>query len=66
MVTARRLANLDFADVGAPAGDYVNVRASFESIVPFAGGGAVSFTAACPVQTSTSFDADFRIAKFHN
>ena len=40
--------------------------ASFESIVPFGGGNPVNFLAACTVQNSTSFDADFRIAKSHN
>ena len=44
----------------------MNVRASFESIVPFGGGNPVNFLAACTVQNSTSFDADFRIAKSHN
>ncbi len=55
-----------FATLGAPAGDYQNIRASFESIVPFSGGNPVNFIAACTVQNSTSFDADFRIGKAHS
>lgn len=54
-----------FAALSAPAGDYANVRASFESIVPIEGGTPVNFAAACTVQNNTSFDADFRIAKNH-
>jgi len=42
-----------------------NVRATFESIVPVAGGAPVLFVASCTVQNNTWFDADFRIAKFH-
>jgi hypothetical protein len=55
-----------FATLGAAPGDYVNVRAIFESIVPVEGGSEVNFSASCTVQNNTSFDADFRIAKFHN
>lgn len=50
-----------FAAVGAPAGDYANVRAEFAL-----GAGNIgnpSFSAFCTVQNNTSFDADFRIAK---
>lgn len=54
-----------FAALGAAAGDYTNVRASFESIVPVEGGSPVGFTASCTVQNNTSFDADFRVAKYH-
>jgi hypothetical protein len=55
-----------FATLGAPDGDYDNVRASFESITPLGGGYPVNFSAGCTVQNNTSFDADFRIAKAHN
>jgi len=55
-----------FATLNAPAGDYDNVRASFESIVPVSGGSAIGFLASCTVQNSTSFDADFRVAKAHS
>ena len=54
-----------FAELSAPAGDYDNVRAQFESITPFGGGAPVTYMAYCTVQNSTSFDADFRIAKGH-
>ena len=54
-----------FAALNAPPGDVDNVRATFESIVPVAGGAPVLFVASCTVQNNTSFDADFRIAKFH-
>ena len=54
-----------FAALNAPTGDVDNVRATFESIVPVAGGAPVLFVASCTVQNNTSFDADFRIAKFH-
>ena len=54
-----------FAELSAPAGDYDNVRAEFESIVPVGGGQSVPFMASCTVQNSTSFDADFRTAKIH-
>jgi len=54
-----------FATLNAPPGDVDNVRATFESIVPVAGGAPVLFVASCTVQNNTSFDADFRIAKFH-
>jgi hypothetical protein len=50
-----------FTTVGAPDGDYSNVRAEFSL-----GAGNVgnpSFSAFCTVQNNTSFDADFRIAK---
>lgn len=50
-----------FDAVGAPAGDYSNVRAEFSL-----GAGNVgnpSFSAFCTVQNNASFDADFRIAK---
>ena len=52
-----------FAAVGAPAGDYANARASFESIVPIGGGSPVNVLTFCTVQNNTSFDADFRIGK---
>jgi hypothetical protein len=55
-----------FSTLNAAAGDYDNVRASFESIVPVGGGTQVGFVASCTVQNSTSFDADFRVAKAHN
>lgn len=55
-----------FGSLNAPAGDYDNVRAVFESIVPVGGGTSIQFTAACTVQNNTSFDADFRVAKAHN
>lgn len=54
-----------FDSLNAPAGDYDNISATFEAIVPVAGGQPVNFSAACTVQNSTSFDADFRIAKGH-
>lgn len=54
-----------FAALNAPPGDYDNVRASFESIGPVGGGSTVQFIASCTVQNNTSFDADFRIAKWH-
>jgi hypothetical protein len=54
-----------FATLNAPSGDLDNVRATFESIVPVGGGAPVLFVASCTVQNNTSFDADFRIAKFH-
>ena len=54
-----------FATLNAPPGDVDNVRATFESIVPVAGGAPVLFVASCTVQNNTWFDADFRIAKFH-
>jgi hypothetical protein len=49
-----------FASVGAPAGDYSNVRAQFSEN---SAGTEPSFAAYCTVQNNTSFDADFRIAK---
>ena len=55
-----------FDALGAPPGDYDNIRARFESVTPLLGGGPVYYKAACTVQNNTSFDADFRIAKFHN
>jgi hypothetical protein len=55
-----------FSALNAAAGDYDNVRASFESIVPVGGGTPIPFVASCTVQNSTSFDADFRVAKAHN
>ena len=55
-----------FSTLNAPAGDYDNIRASFESIVPVGGGSPVGFLASCTVQNSTSFDADFRVAKSHS
>ena len=55
-----------FAALNAPPGDYANIRARFESVTPFLGGSPVGYVAACTVQNNTSFDADFRIAKFHN
>jgi hypothetical protein len=54
-----------FATLHAAPGDYENVRASFESIAPVGGGPPVNFDASCTVQNSTSFDADFRVAKGH-
>lgn len=48
-----------FSAVGAPAGDYSNVRAQFLEN----GTGEPGFIAFCTVQNNTSFDADFRIAK---
>ncbi|MGE5101958.1 MAG: hypothetical protein ACM3SX_18390 [Deltaproteobacteria bacterium] len=45
-----------FAAVGAPAGDYSNVRAEFST---FVGTALIAF---CTVQDNTSFGADFRIA----
>lgn len=51
-----------FAAVGAPAGDYANARANFESITPIGGGSPVNVLSFCTVQNNTSFDADFRIA----
>ena len=50
-----------FAAVGALAGDYSNVRAEFRQNAATVGN--PSFSAFCTVQNSTSFDADFRIAK---
>ena len=50
-----------FTAVGAPAGDYSNVRAEFRQNAATVGN--PSFSAFCTVQNSTSFDADFRIAK---
>jgi hypothetical protein len=55
-----------FASLGAPPGDYSNARATFQSITPIGGGNPVVFVASCTVQNSTSFDADFRLAKYHN
>jgi hypothetical protein len=49
-----------FTAVGAPAGDYSNVTASFSEQTL---GGEPGFAAFCTVQNNTSFDADFRIAK---
>jgi hypothetical protein len=49
-----------FTAVGAPAGDYTNVRAEFTKGVT---NGNPSYAAFCTVQNNTSFDADFRIAK---
>jgi hypothetical protein len=46
-----------FANVGASAGDYSNVRATFKS------NNSASYLAFCTVQNNTTFDADFRIAK---
>lgn len=50
-----------FTAVGAPVGDYSNVRAEFRQNIATVGN--PSFSAFCTVQNSTSFDADFRIAK---
>lgn len=50
-----------FATVGAPEGDYSNVRAQFSLAAGNVGN--PSFSAFCTVQNNTSFDADFRIAK---
>jgi hypothetical protein len=50
-----------FNTVGAPAGDYSNVRAEYKL-----GAGNVgnpSYSGFCTVQNNTTFDADFRIAK---
>jgi hypothetical protein len=55
-----------FATLGLPAGDYVNARVNFQSIAPIQGGGPVLHMAACTVQNNTSFDADFRVAKWRN
>jgi len=55
-----------FATLNAAAGDYDNVRASFESIVPVGGGTPIGFLASCTVQNNTSFDADFRVGKVHS
>ena len=55
-----------FAAIGAAAGDYSNARAQFQSITPISGGSPVTFVASCTLQNSTSFDADFRLAKYHN
>jgi hypothetical protein len=52
-----------FAALGAPSGDYANVRATFESIVPIGGGSPATIMAYCTVQNNSTFDADFRIAK---
>lgn len=54
-----------FAALGAPPGDYTNVRATFETIVPFEGGSPVGVASSCTVQNNTTFDADFRVAKYH-
>jgi hypothetical protein len=54
-----------FAVLGAPTGDYANVRATFESIVPLGGGGPATVVSFCTVQNSSTFDADFRIGKCH-
>ena len=51
-----------FQAVGAPAGDYANVRAEFAEN----GAGQAGFIGFCTVQNNTSFDADFRIAKASN
>lgn len=48
-----------FAAVGAPAGDYDNVRAHFSE----GGTGEPGIIAFCTVQDNSSFGADFRIAK---
>lgn len=48
-----------FAAVGAPAGNYDDVRATFEE----SGTGEPGILAFCTVQDNTSFGADFRIAK---
>lgn len=48
-----------FTVAGAPAGDHSNVRARFFQ----SGAGEPGFVAYCTLQNSTSFDADFRIAK---
>ena len=47
-----------FAAAGLPAGDYQNVRASFDDT----DSGEPSFVGFCTVQDSVSFGADFRIA----
>jgi hypothetical protein len=54
-----------FAVLGAPPGDYANVRVTFESIVPIGGGTPASVVSFCTVQNNTTFDADFRIGKCH-
>jgi len=48
-----------FATVGAPPGDYSNVRARFAETST----GSPALVAFCTVQESTFFGADFRIAK---
>lgn len=50
-----------FAAVGAPAGDYSNVRATFLEDGP----GEPAFIGFCTTQNNTTFDSDFRIAKDH-
>lgn len=53
-----------FARLGAPPGDYSNVRAKFEvtSDDPTTGG-TPAYVGFCTVQESITFSADFRIAK---
>lgn len=53
-----------FAAMGAPAGDYTNVRATVQTITPLAGGNPVQFEFYCTVQNNSFFDADFRYGKF--
>lgn len=50
-----------FTAAGALEGDYSNVRAEFRQNIATVGN--PSFSAFCTVQNSTSFDADFRVAK---
>ncbi|WP_408952449.1 hypothetical protein [Lysobacter sp. Hz 25] len=49
-----------FAGVGAPAGDYSNVQATFSETTA---GSNPGFVAYCTVQENINFDGDFRIAK---
>lgn len=60
-VPAGRLTRLldVFSAVGAPAGNYDDVRATFEE----SGTGEPGILTFCTVQDNTSFGADFRIAK---
>lgn len=49
-----------FSAVGAPAGDYSNVQATFRGTTPTAN---PAFAAYCTTQENATFDGDFRIAK---
>src|SRR5206468_165838 len=48
-----------FSALGAPAGDYANMRAQFTQNST----GHPTYLGFCTVQNNTSFDADFRVAK---
>jgi len=52
-----------FAQAGAPAGDYSNVRANFNASTADLGPGKPALVGFCTVQDNTYFSSDFRVAK---